>query len=505
MKKNSVLKVICPLVCVIPVVMVLSVGCSPKKITPTSQNSQVPTTLTTSTTPTSIPPASTPPATQPTSPTILPPTARVPVVTTVTPPAALIRSRSTLDATQYVVFAWNDLGMHCANPSYDIAVLLPPYNTLWAQVIKRGNPPQIVTSGITVEYSFVSNTYSYGKGQYSQFWDNMTKLFGVSLNKNTGLNLKDANIHNGLTGKMTADNDHFEADGIPLTPINDNGTWNPYQVAQIIVKDAAGRTLASTDAMAPISDEINCAKCHGPDAFNDILVKHDARNGTNLVSQKPVLCASCHGDPALGKSDAGPFDYLSERIHGFHATVNPQPTCYDCHPGASTQCSRSIAHTAADGNCKTCHGDLANVSTSIENGRTPWVSEPKCVTCHAGVAEIDTQTTLYRNAMGHGGVYCASCHSSPHAMVPSSQATDNYQAMQYQGAALPIGSCGACHSSSRGRNNMGEFAEAHAGTNPEVKNAGFICHTAILTNTAKWPHAFQWRAVATQGQIRGGD
>jgi hypothetical protein len=38
---------------------------------------------------------------------------------------------------QYVVFAWNDLGMHCLNPTYDEAVILPPYNTVWAQVITR--------------------------------------------------------------------------------------------------------------------------------------------------------------------------------------------------------------------------------------------------------------------------------------------------------------------------------------------------------------------------------
>ncbi len=44
----------------------------------------------------------------------------------------------------YIVLAWNDLGMHCLNPTYDKAVILPPYNTVWAQVIKRGNPPRIV-------------------------------------------------------------------------------------------------------------------------------------------------------------------------------------------------------------------------------------------------------------------------------------------------------------------------------------------------------------------------
>ena len=38
----------------------------------------------------------------------------------------------------YVVLAWNDLGMHCLNPSYDKLVVLPPFNTIWAQVIKRG-------------------------------------------------------------------------------------------------------------------------------------------------------------------------------------------------------------------------------------------------------------------------------------------------------------------------------------------------------------------------------
>ena len=79
----------------------------------------------------------------------------------------------------YIVVAWNDLGMHCLNPSYDNAVILPPYNTVWAQVIKRGNPPQIVTTGVTVEYGIEGNTYSYGKGNYGQFWDNMPRSLGL--------------------------------------------------------------------------------------------------------------------------------------------------------------------------------------------------------------------------------------------------------------------------------------------------------------------------------------
>ena len=252
--------------------------------------------------------------------------------------------------SDYIVFAWNDLGMHCANPSYDTAVILPPYNTVWAQVIKRGNPPQIVTQGLSVEYSFVNNTYSYGKGSYGQFWDNAEKIFGAKVEKDKGLNLKDPKVSNGLSGNMAVGADHFEVVGVPLTPIDDSNYWSAYQVANIVVKDSSGKVVAETRTMAPVSDEINCAKCHGSDAFNDILVKHDAKNKTTLVNQKPVLCASCHGDPALGspKSDA---KYLSEAIHGFHATVNKVPACYDCHPGDKTKCSRSIAHSDQDGNC----------------------------------------------------------------------------------------------------------------------------------------------------------
>ena len=63
----------------------------------------------------------------------------------------------------YVIFAWNDLGMHCLNPTYDTAVILPPYNTVWAQVVRRGSPPEVVTAGVALEYRIVSNTSSADK------------------------------------------------------------------------------------------------------------------------------------------------------------------------------------------------------------------------------------------------------------------------------------------------------------------------------------------------------
>jgi hypothetical protein len=383
--------------------------------------------------------------------------------------------------------------MHCINPTYDSAVILPPYNNVWAQVIQRGDPPQVVTQGIKVEYRIVNNTSSANKSTFGQFWDNVKKLFGINLNRDTGLNLSQPAVHNGLSGEMVASSDHFEAIGIPLTPVDDSNIWNPYQVAEITVKNASNQIIAQTRTMAPVSSEMNCAKCHGADAYNDILNKHDSHNGTDLIHQKPVLCASCHGDPALGATAAGQAGYLSEKIHGFHAGVASPPNCYDCHPGQITKCSRSLAHSTADGNCATCHGGLSQVSSSIEQGRTPWASEPRCVDCHKGVAQVDTGTTLYRNSTGHGGVYCTSCHNSPHAMVPSSEKADNYAALQYQGKAVPIADCAACHDTNRGENEMGSYLETHGGTSPERANGCYICHTSVnTTETSKWPHAFQW-------------
>ncbi len=393
----------------------------------------------------------------------------------------------------YVVFAWNDLGMHCLNPTYDTAVILPPYNSLYVQVVKRGNPPTIVNSGISVSYSIAGNTYSYGKRSYGQFWDNMQALFGITLPHDKGLNLTDPTVNNGLSGGMLAKGDYYVANGIPVTPVLDKKLkWNPYQVANITVKDASGKVIAKTKATIPTSDEINCAKCHGADAFNDILAKHDALHGTDLMNSKPVICAGCHGDPILGQTDEGAAGiYLSDAIHSSHADRGA--ACYDCHPGETTKCSRSLAHTAADGNCTTCHGQMSDVASSIEAGRIPWSGEPKCYTCHNVSSQVDTGDALYRNSRGHGNLFCSACHGSPHAMVPSSQKSDNYQAKQYQSAARTIGDCKVCHRTSRGGGGASEFAHEHGGGR---KSACSVCHTGFTAaaDSSKWPHAFLWKS-----------
>jgi hypothetical protein len=415
------------------------------------------------------------------------------VVTPVDIPAA---------SMSYIVLAWNEAGMHFMSPTYNADVLQPPYNTFCAQVIKRGDPPQIVTEGVTLSYALIGNTYSYGKAttdpvrDYAPFWDNSLDLFGVDLAHDTGLNFVDPGVHNGLTGTMRVKGALFEAVGVPVVPINDAETWDPYQVAEIVVRDStSGAELARTRMTAETSDEINCGKCHGK-TINDkeigsVLAEHDKSHSTTFVADgAPVLCADCHGSPVLGTTGPGSAEeYLSYAIHIFH--YNQTIACYDCHPGATTLANRSAAHDADDGNCKLCHGDLTNLAATISRGRVPWESEPKCYDCHTFVAEVNTGSTLYHNGVGHGGLSCPACHGPAHAQVPSTKEADNYQALQYQSKALSLGSCKVCHSTSKGGGLTG-IVGAHGGT---VPTACSVCHTGPITTTNphEFPHQFQQR------------
>ena len=137
---------------------------------------------------------------------------------------------------------------------------------------------------------------------------------------------------------------------------------------------------------------------------------------------------------------------------------------------------------------------MDKVASSIADGtRIPWLNEPACIKCHTGIAEVDTGETLYRNAKGHGNLYCTVCHGSPHSMMPSNQDSDNYQGIVYQNKAKTIASCGVCHQNSKGGTTSDKFSQVHGGTSPAKTNACHICHTSVSSDTAKWPHMFQWK------------
>ncbi len=360
---------------------------------------------------------------------------------------------------QYVLLGWNDLGMHCYNRDFQDLAVLPPYNTLWAQVVKRGDPPQVVTQGVTVEYSFPDNTYS--AGIKSNFWQYAQALFGLPqpLPENTGLTGK------GLAGAMDAKSSYFEAQGIPLTEYSDSAPYSryPYQKALLVARDAVThQPLASLTVVAPVSTEMHCEYCHSDGqregiatgrVETNILTLHDRENAEDypagytggLMSHRPVLCAACHSSNALGTPGVGDIPSLSNAMHRTHAeqVTNDLQGCYSCHPGPSTKCLRDVMSSQFDMNCISCHGSMSQVAQNP----TPWLKEPVCSDCHGpknGMTFTQDQA-LYRNSKGHGGLYCESCHDSTHAIAPSTQINDGIKFIQLQGHSGPLDTCTLCH------------------------------------------------------------
>ncbi len=364
-------------------------------------------------------------------------------------PSSDTSGSTTVTNGDYVVIAWNDLGMHCYDDDFSVFSILPPYNTLWAQVIKRGTNPEIITDGITVEYSFENNTTSVGK---TNFWDYEDKLFGVNLQPDTGLKAKT------LSDTMDPAGDHFIAEGIPLTQFNDDGTTNYYQTAIVTVKAADGTILAQTRTVAPVSNEMHCSNCHQDNGVEgiatgnyrtNILTLHDMKEGTSLMQNQPVLCASCHPSNALGTT--GNTVSLSHAIHNKHKDKVPAGIngCYNCHPGPNTQCLRGVMFQEGQ-TCTDCHGTMADVADQTRN---PWLDEPNCGKCH----EYGTENNqLYRMSKGHGGMYCESCHGSPHAILPSGLDADNQQNIMLQGKKGTLSNCSVCHTDGRTGDNPHE-------------------------------------------------
>lgn len=229
----------------------------------------------------------------------------------------------------------------------------------------------------------------------------------------------------------------------------------------------AGSVIASLDTVTPISGEVNCRNCHSATTdggngsamsgivvatrFNDpmygqvpvdvsiewaydtnILRLHDLRNGTSLQNTTPVSCQKCHYSPALDLAHVGPNNVngrqqtthhsFSRAMHFFHGSLGmfppmPSPagrdpavrdyvlgqTCYQCHPGKTTQCFRGKMFDAGQA-CQDCHGNLSQIGndfsqnapggggftlagdfyTSSTTPRVPWANEPTCQSCHTG-------------------------------------------------------------------------------------------------------------------------
>jgi len=412
-----------------------------------------------------------------------------------------------------VVLAFNDLGMHCADlGSYPFSIL-PPFNTVNAQVVRKGsrgsNRPQILDdNSVSLRYSAASSvndpagagsinstSQNYPVGalaadamvRKTDFWDDFDGMNSVVELLFPGLfpvpdeglqtlaNYEPGNDHGrympGIDGPyynndpqafsgFNVANTWFTAQGIPMTSTDDTGRFNSYPLIRVqAVELASGAVLATTDAVVPVSTEVDCRDCHalgavGADllartvgplfveaasgdrvdvetaAKHNILALHDFQHGTTFVSDdQPVLCASCHRSNALAEV-GGPggdpdISNMSAVMHGFHGRlqvngsgelirdVTGDPVLIDPPTMAGTEMPLIPTGEGIpmEQNCFNCHPGKI---TQCFRGAM-FTAGQKCADCHGGMlamgGEFPLQTTGEAREPWASEPKCSSCHS----------------------------------------------------------------------------------------------
>jgi len=421
--------------------------------------------------------------------------------------------------------------MHCMDADYSVFSLLPPYNTIHAQLIDPQGLLVRDPAGITVTYEGIAdpdgsiNTTSVGK---TNFWDHVQALFGKSLAPNVGLADKSmpgaANQPQAMTFDPAAG--WFIAEGIPITPYDNAQQKNTYPLMHLVARDANAQVLATTDIVLPVSDEMSCAACHAsgaslaarpldgwvndPDPQRDmrlnILRLHDDResfrdtytsalatagyNSSGLYATvtadgKAILCARCHRSEALADSGIAGIPPLTQSVHGRMAyvidpttgmlldSIDNRSACYRCHPGAVTRCLRGAMGNAVapDGTraiqCQSCHGSMLDVASP---DRTGWLDEPACQSCHTGTATHNNGEIRYTSAFESPGQRRVAVDSTyaTNADTPAA-GLSLYRFSKGHGGLL----CEACHGSTHA-----EFPSSHR--NDNLQNIAQQGHAGVL-------------------------
>jgi len=444
---------------------------------------------------------------------------------------------------------WNNLGMHCMDSDYEVFSILPPYNTIHAQLVDTDTGLVTNPGSITVTYEAVAdldgktNTTSAGK---TNFWDHVGSLFGANVGVDVGLAGSDMPGAGNPPQPMSFDaaNDWFIAEGIPITPYADDGAKNYYPMMRLVARNGAGQVLASTDIVLPVSDEMTCIGCHAstaddaarpssgwandPDPERDyrlnILRVHDDNEAglpifqsaaltagydpaglfATAVGGKSILCASCHASEALPGSGVAGIAPLTQAVHHRMASaIDPKTglalgasdnraACYACHPGSETRCLRGAmgAAVAADGSlamqCQSCHGNMLDVASP---DRVGWLEEPNCQGCHTGTATDNAGQIRFTSVFAADGSP-RSVTNTTFATTPNTPANgiSLYRFSSGHGGLQ----CSACHGSTHAI-----FPSAHDSDNVQsLQLQGHVgalaecstCHASTPRTTNGGPH-----------------
>lgn len=400
--------------------------------------------------------------------------ARFPVAIGVSLCLAFLQTTSS-HAANAQILGWNNLGMHCMDSDYSVFSILPPYNTIEAQLIVNG---ALVTAsnGYSVTYQAVAdpdgsfNSTAMGKGNYYTY---ATALYGAALAPEGGLAGWSMPGTNNTPQGMLFENNNapaagvstpvnwFRAEGIPISPYDDAEIKNPYPLMRLIAKSGA-TPIATNDIVLPVSDEMDCRLCHASgtqasaepalgwvwsdnnerDFRLNILRLHDenqfrqhrdvyvsalaarAFNSQGLyrgvvADNKPVLCATCHASDALGTGSYSNIPPFTASIHSKHATVQ------------DPLLGITLDNSANRESCYRCHpGSTTKCLRGAMGGAIAKNGslEMQCQSCHGNMSAVGSSSRVGWFEEPN----CQSCHSGT--------ATSNNGQIRYTSSFEPNGS-----------------------------------------------------------------
>ena len=440
------------------------------------------------------------------------------------------------DAIQpWRVIAWNNLGMHCMDADFSVFAILPPFNEVHVQIVDpQGHLVTAAPDGTNLVYQAVAdlngsiNTTSYTK---TNFWDYALPLLGAKLAPDAGVAgyAMPGAANTPQTIAFDAANAWYGAIGVPIVPVDDAGLKNYFPLMQVALFDSAQILRGQTSIVLPVSDEMDCRKCHAsgsqpptakppsgwvynPDAQRDyrqnILKLHDARQqgaakyAQSLATAKygatglydtaaagtPIFCDRCHLSNAvagLGIAGIQGISPLTAAVHGFHAHVVDSDVgltldnnlsrgaCYNCHPGSQTRCLRGAMgnSVAPDGTmaiqCQSCHGNMSAVGATARQG---WLQEPSCQSCHTGNAIQNSGQIRYTSVFDASGTVrqAADGTFATNANTPA-QGISLYRFSKGHGGLQ----CEACHGSTHA-----EYPTSQP--NDNVQSQNFQGHVGML-------------------------
>ncbi|MBI5383906.1 MAG: hypothetical protein HZA90_04385 [Verrucomicrobia bacterium] len=367
---------------------------------------------------------------------------------------ALHASCLTSLAASAALLGWNNLGMHCMDSDYSVFSILPPYNTIEAQLIVGG---RLVRSGAgyTVTYEAVAdpdgsiNSTSIGKGNFYDFtaalYGPLAPDMGLAGWAMPGVNNRPQRmlfeVNNSPAAGVSTRVNWFRAEGIPITPFDDALRKNEYPLMRLVARNSANRVIATSHIVLPVSDEMDCRACHGsgmqpaaepfagwvmdPNPERDyrlnVLRLHDdleflrdqagyaaalAARGfnpaglyANVVNNgRPVLCAACHTSEALQGSGMEGIPPLTAAIHTRHAHVRDPILNVTLNDSAN----RAACYRCHPGSTTKCLRGAMGAAVAADGSM-----EMQCQSCHGNMTQVGSP-----NRVGwFMEPNCQSCHT----------------------------------------------------------------------------------------------